>query len=651
MIRLPLILIITLFFTVFSFNSMANNELNLNDVSSFNFKSYFKPVLFQLSVGGNEFSLIQVEQNGKDLLVKLYNSKGKLINQINNNSSENGSEFIEINSFTTEVCKVEVYCLDGNLTSSSTIRYLRKEPIAKTFKGKVDQFYASFDLPKSPGLAIAVIKDGNVLYKKNYGLSNIARSRKITPDVRFNLASVSKQFTAYAVLQLEQAGKINLKNEVSAYLKDAPLLWKGITVEDLLLHKSGIREWWYLMVLKGREDQSNITNQEILDLLFKQNELNFGEGNGYSYTNSGYNILAKIIENVSGQKFSEYMQLNVFSPLGMKTAFIADSPIDMKENIAISYEAEKIGFDEDTLSFSAYGSSNVYASLNDCISWAKHIQKTMNTPNSIIYRMIKNPRVTNENLSYGYGLELDKYKGEYRFYHEGDHASYRPEIETIRDHSLSVIILSNSNEVYRLQKGREEILDYYLNKKSEKKRKIIEYNPLSITDSTLEGVYEFNPWWRCKVSREGMKLIAQFDDGEIILHPNSSNRLFGENGTNITLKLKRNGQVKGKVSFGNRSRHKVRKIHLQDNDSINEEIIGEYYSEELELTVRIVRSDPSRILITIPGYPSYELFLLYDNTYITDCPFIQRIILSNESGKKGIRVKVVMNEPVEFVRK
>jgi CubicO group peptidase (beta-lactamase class C family) len=183
----------------------------------------------------------------------------------------------------------------------------------------IDRVFASWDKPDSPGLALAVVRGGKVVHSKGYGQANLEYGVPITPSTVFHAASLSKQFTAFAIQLLAQEGKLSLDDPARKYLPELQVeATPPITIRHLLHHTSGLRDQWDLLTLAGLRMDDGITDNDIQGLLFAQKHLNFAPGQDFLYSNSGYSLLGLIVRRVSGQSLAAFTQERIFTPLGMK---------------------------------------------------------------------------------------------------------------------------------------------------------------------------------------------------------------------------------------------------------------------------------------------------------------------------------------------
>jgi len=188
----------------------------------------------------------------------------------------------------------------------------------------IDELFAKWNEPDSPGCALAVIKDGKVVHERGYGCANLEYGTAVTPSSVFYIASVSKQFTAMSVLLLVQQGKLSLDDNIRMYLSEVPDFGSVITIRHLIHHTSGLRDYEELLAMAGWRMDDVLTREHMLNMVSHQKELNFRPGDEYQYCNTGYCLLAEIIARVSGQSFSEFTDANIFRPLGMTNTHFHD---------------------------------------------------------------------------------------------------------------------------------------------------------------------------------------------------------------------------------------------------------------------------------------------------------------------------------------
>jgi CubicO group peptidase (beta-lactamase class C family) len=187
---------------------------------------------------------------------------------------------------------------------------------------KIDQFFAQWDRADSPGAAVVVVKDGAVVYQHGYGCADLEHRIPITPQTLFDVASVAKQFTGLSVAMLVQQGKLSLDDDIHKHLPDVPNFGKPITINHLVHHSSGLRDWPETLAFSDMDLEGPITLDTILEMVRRQRELDFAPGEEEQYSNTGYNLLAATVAKVTGQSFRTWTDRNLFQPLGMKRKFL-----------------------------------------------------------------------------------------------------------------------------------------------------------------------------------------------------------------------------------------------------------------------------------------------------------------------------------------
>ncbi|WP_226388715.1 serine hydrolase domain-containing protein [Penaeicola halotolerans] len=299
--------------------------------------------------------------------------------------------------------------------------------------------------PKSPGIATAIIDNGKVVYKQYGGYANLSDSTLINEYTLFNIASNGKQFTALAVLLLVDQGKVSLTDDIRLYLPNVfKDIEQNITIDQLLHHTSGIRDFYDLLSLQRKTWwKLSYTNSDVLRLLEDQRELNFKPGTQYLYSNSNYVLLALIIEQVSGLTFVNFTR-QMFDQLGMNNTFFVDDAKSLNGPIAKSYFNFGTWTTYDWI-WNACGDGNIFSTLSDQIQWEMIVQGKVSQikPELIdLSQTLPNSSISN----YGYGLEFGQYKGlTYRF-HEGATGAWKATILRFPNDNRSYITMTNTGK-------------------------------------------------------------------------------------------------------------------------------------------------------------------------------------------------------------
>lgn len=344
---------------------------------------------------------------------------------------------------------------------------------------KIDSLFASYNA-KTPGVAVAVVKDGKIVFKKGYGMADLDHDVPITPQTVFNLASVSKQFTAFAVYLLESEGKISLEDDVRTYIPELPDYGTTIRIKHLLAHTSGLRDEWAIVTIAGSRMDDIITTEQILKLVVRQKSLNFTPGNAFGYSNTNYTLLTEIVRRVSGKTFAEYTNEKIFKPLGMSSTQFYDNHERIVKNRAESYQLDKGVYCHKVSNVTNVGPSNLLSTVEDVSKWALNFEnpivgnaqliKAFNEPSyldngkKVVLRVIDG-----DTIFHAKGQNLWKHKGVNIVSHGGHTAAFRTFLGRFPDQYLSIIQLSNDEDNECLG-GRWEIADFYIQDKLQEKK-------------------------------------------------------------------------------------------------------------------------------------------------------------------------------------
>ncbi|MEM8510632.1 MAG: serine hydrolase domain-containing protein, partial [Bacteroidota bacterium] len=202
---------------------------------------------------------------------------------------------------------------------------------------KVDKLFEKYISPDKPGAAVVVIKDGQVVHKNTFGLADYENQVPISTSTVFDIASVSKQFVGYAIAVLEKEGKLTLNDDVRNYIPEFPDFGHTITIGHLLYHQSGLRDWVSTMKLAGVGFNDVLTFEQILNMVYRQEALNFVPGTRHIYSNTGYNVLVEVVQRITDQTFRAWTKERIFQPLGMNNTFFKDRFNESIPNATKSY--------------------------------------------------------------------------------------------------------------------------------------------------------------------------------------------------------------------------------------------------------------------------------------------------------------------------
>lgn len=303
-------------------------------------------------------------------------------------------------------------------------------------------------LQRLPGVALAVVRDGAVSTMRTYGTANLESDVPVTKDTVFELGSITKQFTAVAILMLVEDGKVKLDETIATYLPQVPQPWRGITVRHLLTHSSGIQE--YLSVPGLPDEAHGATNRDqMAQLFFQRLKLEFGPGETWAYSNSGYLLLGNIIEKASGKSYWEFLSERIFSPLGMHATRSSD-PRAIIRNRAAGYGWHDGRFENrGALSESAFSAGAISSTIRDMARWdaALHNGKLLTRRSyDQMWTALKVSRSPTPPFSYGFGWVIEQQCGTRVVLHSGGTPGFSSAFHRYMDRGVSVIVLTNHGD-------------------------------------------------------------------------------------------------------------------------------------------------------------------------------------------------------------
>ena len=399
---------------------------------------------YTLDLEAGTFVFGEVNQISIDVVVKVLGLDGTQLAEFD--SPARGPEPF---SFTAEQAgsyRLEIRPFLEDETGRYSVDLRRTEPVAATPEGRVDQLMVAYDRPDAPGVALAITQNGAILYERGYGSANLEYDIPITPETIFHVASVSKQFTAFAVTMLAAEGALSLDDDVRKYIPEVPDFGKTITLRHLIHHTSGLRDQWNLLALAGWRLDDVITKEHILKLISNQKELNFEPGAEMVYCNTGYTLLAETVARVTGEPFPVWTAENIFKPLGMTNTHFHDDHEMIVKNRAYSYAlSPNGGYQKSVLSYANVGATSLFTTVEDLARWTSNLQDGHIVGGRAVVDQMHEPGILNdgETLSYAFGLSIGTYRGLDFVGHSGGDAGFRSYAGRFPDQQFVVVILSN----------------------------------------------------------------------------------------------------------------------------------------------------------------------------------------------------------------
>ncbi len=598
---------------------------------------------YKIKMAKDEIATLKLLQKGTDVIISTFDFTGEKLNDFDSPNGSNGYEVFSITSTHKGDYFFEIKSFEENTSVGKYDLTIRKiKHIAVTPFEKTDELLEQYDNENDPGIAISVVKDGKFIYKKGFGIANLEYNIPITPTTVFQVASVSKQFTVFSILLLEKEGKLSLDDDIRKYLPDLPDYGHKISIRNLTNHTSGIKDQGDLTALVGIKPEDVISNKEIVNLIAHLNELNFIPNTAFEYCNSGYNLLAEIVERVSGKSFAAFTTERIFVPLKMKNSQFPQDFEKIIKNKAYSYAPAPNGYKKRLLNNSIVGSTGLNTTVEDLSLWAMNFENPVVGDSTIFDKMKVQSQLTNEEtLSYALGQELKNYKGLNVIFHGGGDAGYRSYLLRIPEHHFSVAIIGNS-EAFNPLDVVYKIVDIFL----ADKQKISNPNKqeLTINEEILKsynGNYEVMPGLIINISNDEKNLYLQIKgENQKILLPSISHSEFLFTGLpHSKIVFLNNGELKWHLSdfvyIG-------KKIDLKpfDETKINfSEFVGKYYSPELQTSYTFVLKD-NQLMATHPKNANIKMSILQPDIFISSEGFFKKVEFVRNEKSVIIRCKI-----------
>jgi CubicO group peptidase (beta-lactamase class C family) len=338
------------------------------------------------------------------------------------------------------------------------------DALADALTDKVDRIFVDWNTTSSPGCALAVVKDGRMIYEHGYGMANLELGIAISPQSVFDIGSVSKEITALAILLLVQDGKLMLDDDVRKYLPEMPDYGSKITLRHMLHHTSGLRNYDDLFDLEGIPEADLTTDRDAMDLTVRQKGVNFKPGEEFLYSDTNFFLMSLIVKRVTGQTLRQFAQERIFGPLGMTSTHFHDDHTMIVPRRATGYAPHSGGgFEMDMSNFEQVGDGSVMTTVEDLVKWDQNFEHpVVGGPDAI--RQLTTPGALNngQTIPYAMGLFIDRYRGLNWIHHAGEWVGYRAAFSRFPDQHFSTLLLCNCVGSMSPTALAKQVADVYL---------------------------------------------------------------------------------------------------------------------------------------------------------------------------------------------
>lgn len=337
----------------------------------------------------------------------------------------------------------------ARLVAKAVVNRLATHQNSSVQPEQIDEIFSEFDRQDHPAVATVVLNQGKIVYQKAFGSIELDNLTPASVDTRFQLGGLSKQFTAFAVLLLQEQGRLSLTDDIRIYLPQLPAFPQTITIDHLMTMTSGLPDFWALKNIAGWHRDDVFTQEQAMALITKSAP-SFAPGEDYIYSNTDLLLMAEIVAKVSGMSFGAYMKEQVFDPLGMMNTTIKEDFEQYIPHIAQSYESSENGFRPSPLNYGIAGPTNVYSTVADLAKWELNLQNPIVGSKALVDQLYTPSTLNNGNtmnplfgqLTYGQQL-YHRERGIMEVYQTGSLGGYASAIFKFVDHDFTVIVLSS----------------------------------------------------------------------------------------------------------------------------------------------------------------------------------------------------------------
>lgn len=475
---------------------------------------------------------------------------------------------------------------------------VRGQPARDATETKVDGVFTRRIKSDGPGAVCAVMKNGRLIYAKGFGMADLEHNEPLTPDSVFYIASTSKQFTAAGIALLVLDGKLSLATDIRTLLPEFTRLQKPVTVDQLLHHTSGVRDYFELLALTGWRYEDYFNNDMVVSFLSRQRDLNFEPGAEFLYSNSNYVLLAEIVKRVSGKSLRDWDEERVFRPLEMANTHFDDDYRQIVPHRVSSYLPNQAGgYFQLLKEFDGYGDGNLLTTVGDLAKWDENFYSGQVGGKAFLDLMLTRGVLNNGTVTdYAFGLMREKYRGLAVERHAGGFKGFRTELVRFPDQHFSVTVLCNLGSLNASDLANKVADIYLADLFSESNLPVVvpaAHTPVvvqvapAVFDNYV-GEYELNkqPGFILSITRDGDRLYSQGTGlGRVEIFASSESEFFFKVvDAQFTFHRDADGSVSG-LTLHQHGTHKdkAKRIKRPSMPTVAlTEYVGKYYCDEID---------------------------------------------------------------------
>jgi CubicO group peptidase (beta-lactamase class C family) len=562
---------------------------------------------YTLELKEEQFVHGSVIQKSVDAVITIYNPEGHKAAEFD--ASAVGRDSFQFNAKSAGTYRIEVTPFEEN-EGKYSIKVEVVEPIATEPVARLNQMMVEFSGDDVPGVSVMVMKDGEIVAQKSYGMANLTYDVPMTDKTLHNIGSTSKHFLALGLLLLQEEGKLSLDDDVRKHIPELPEFEHTVTLRNLVTHTNGYREFINLMIMTGRNVSSNLDIDEIIEIVQRQPELQNVPGTEFNYNNTGYAILTEVIKRVTDTPFDEWMKKNLFEPLEMHHTVVRTRSDQVVENRSTGYSYGSNGYQEVTDLGGAAGAGGIHITMDDFSKWIQNMNQPVVGTQEMIEKMTTPFELKNGNSTgYGLGLFIQEYKGLKQIHHGGGDVAHRSMFMIFPEIDAAVVTQSNLASFNGAIPNR--IADLFFGEYMESDEKSqqaedamasdgesdFEYDPENFDQ--LTGRYELSvmPGFILTFDREGDRIYTQATNQPEIDLTATSDSTFSLIGVNASVTFHLNEDATAdSLTLHQNGNHIAKKVDFTLAPDEMAEYTGRYYSNEIETSYTIVLKDEELVM-------------------------------------------------------
>ncbi|MEQ9401703.1 MAG: serine hydrolase [Longimicrobiales bacterium] len=542
------------------------------------------------------------DQRSVDVVVTILGPDGEELAEFDGPSE--GPEYFQFDTDADGVHTIRVTAFEEG-SGEYRLEIQDVEPVATDPDDRLDQMLRAWDRDDGPGVLAGIVEGGRLRTVRALGMANLTHGIPMTPDTRSNVGSVTKQFTAMALLLLEGDGKLSLSDDIRTHIPELPDFGTAITLKNLLNHTSGYREVYNFLPMGGHQGEDAFRREQVIEIVQRQPELQNAPDSEYNYNNTGYILLSMVVERVSGQSFPDFVAERIFSPLGMDDSRVKAQQGEVIPGSAQGYVPEGGGWRQVRDLSSSAGAGGIYSTLEDlAVYMTNYRDGSVGGRAAVDAITTRNVLTTGDTTPYGLGMGVGTQRGRLRFQHTGGDVAHRTYFGYWPELDAGVILMSNDAS-FGLGIG-PRIAEVYWDERFEPEpaAPVAATEEAGVDAERLEAIAG-----RWILEGPGLPVEFRAEDGALVAHPQGQNAVtltatsdstfeHVDLGVRIAFRVEADGSV-DRADFHQGTDMVLRRMADEDAALSTEALrayAGSYWSDELETRYEIRVEDEALVL-------------------------------------------------------